>query len=128
MTTPEIKAAEDKLKAKQLLAAQAEEVMNAARTEVGKAAVELATAHREHDLTLPGATVRTTQFYSGKHDDERVAIVRKTEKSVFVRLIGEKNEKGDQFRLNKSGNWVEYPAPPSFANEYRELILDGDKK
>lgn len=125
--TPKIKAAEAKLKAKQLLAAQAEDVMNAARAEVGKAEVELASARREHDLTLPKAIVLTKSRYA-KDFSESVAVLRKTEKSAFVRAIGSPDEKVRQFRMGKDGVWREYAASARLAFSVRELIFDGEKK
>lgn len=111
-----------------MLAKEAEqEAMKAhtdAKENVSIAAAELRNARVARDEAIPKAIIKVSGWRGGNVSESIVCVVRRTAKAAFVRSIGDCDDMLQQYRMNKYGSWMPYPAGSSCRNR-KELVFNG---
>lgn len=97
---------------------EAEAAIGAAEAAQGKAYAEMEAAQVAADRLLPTCIMHSTGWRSGKQEHSRRYIVKKTAKTVFVKMAGQADDRAQQFRLGKSGQWDQYPRADRWAKQH----------
>lgn len=114
-----LEAAEQRVKAADDEVRRLKSLLAEAQASCASACKDAQAARVERDAELPRAVVRPHSRGWGNTLEYEVCVIKRTAKSVWVRLPGGKED--HQYRLNKSGAWAPYPKP--FIGCTSELVL-----